>query len=164
MLAGKFGDPVLGLDAHMVIPPPPVPPPGPPAPVPHPFVGVVFDPLGALLGGTVKVNGLPCANTGTAVTGIAHKFLFIPPGVGPHPCDEPRGSEGTIITGSKTVTFGGSSESRGLSVVASCSFPIDLPTSAKGTLPIGNPVIIGGTRGRRLRGGGPDAPQFEVAG
>jgi hypothetical protein len=153
MIAGKQGDPVLGVDIHMVIPPPPVPPPGPPTPLPHPFAGVVFDPLGALLGGSVRVNGSPAANTGTGVKGILHAALFIPPGVGPHPSDAPRGAEGTVVTGSKTVTFGGSSESRTASMIASCSYPIDLPTSASGAFPFGSPVHIGG----------PEAVDWEAA-
>jgi hypothetical protein len=48
-VAAKFGDPVLGVDLHMVlVPAPPAPPI--PTPLPHTFVGVVFDPLGAAIG------------------------------------------------------------------------------------------------------------------
>ncbi|HTJ81877.1 MAG TPA: DUF6531 domain-containing protein, partial [Polyangiaceae bacterium] len=148
MIAAKFGDPVLGIDIHMVTLP------GPPgqAPLPHPFVGVVFDPLGAAIGaalgaafgggGPVLVNGMPTGNTGTEVKGYPH--IPTPPGVAPHPTDAPTGNEGTLVTGSKTVDFAGSSESRTLSMVMSCNYPINLPTSVCMAVPMGAPVLIGG--------------------
>lgn len=150
MIAAKFGDPVLGIDIHAVIPPPPAP--SVPTPLPHPFVGVVFDPLGAAIGaamgavfgggGPVIVNGMPTGNTGTEVKAIPH--IPTPPGIGPHPSDAPTGNEGTLVTGSKTVDFAGSSQSRTLSMVMSCNYPINLPTSVCGAVPMGAPVLIGG--------------------
>ena len=148
MTAAKFGDPVLGLDIHMVIIP------GPPgtAPLPHPFVGAVFDPLGAAMGaaigavfgggGPVFVNGMPTGNSGTDVMNIPH--FPTPPGTGPAPPDAPPDNEGTILTGSKTVNFGGSSQARELSHVISCSYPVDLPSSIVTPIPGGSPVNIGG--------------------
>ncbi|WP_441292362.1 RHS repeat-associated core domain-containing protein [Sorangium sp. KYC3313] len=150
MIASKWGDPVLGIDIHAVTLPPPAPPA--PTPLPHPFIGVVFDPLGALVGalmgavfgggGPVYVNGMPCGNTGTEVKGIPH--VPTPPGVAPHPVDAPTANEGSLISGSKTVLFAGSSESRTGSIVMSCSYPINLPGSVCLSVPMGPPVLIGG--------------------
>ena len=150
MFAAKFGDVVLGIDIHAVTLPPPAPPA--PTPLPHPFIGVVFDPIGALVGaalgaifgggGPVFVNGLPTGNTGTEVKGSPH--FPTPPGVAPHPSDAPTGNEGSLITGSKTVNFAGSSQSRLGSMVMSCNFPINLPTSVYLAVPMGPPVMVGG--------------------
>lgn len=150
MIAAKFGDPVVGIDCHMVMVPSPA---GPvPTPLPHPFVGVVFDPIGAAVGaamgavfgggGPVIVNGMPTGNTGTEVKNIPH--IPTPPGVSPAPNDAPPGNEGTLVTGSKTVDFAGSSQSRTLSMVMSCNFPLNLPTSICEAVPMGAPVLIGG--------------------
>ena len=149
MIAAKFGDPVIGIDIHRVMVPTPA---GPvPVPLPHPFVGVVFDPLGAAIGaamgavfgggGLVLINGMPCANTGTEVKGFAH--VPTPPGVAADPGDIPA-NEGTLVTGSKTVLFGGASQSRMTSLVTSCSWPVNLPTSVCLAIPMGAPVLIGG--------------------
>ena len=149
MIAAKFGDPVIGIDIHRVMVPTPA---GPvPVPLPHPFVGVVFDPLGAAIGaamgavfgggGLVLINGMPCANAGTEVKGFAH--VPTPPGVAPDPGDIPA-NEGTLVTGSKTVLFGGASQSRMTSLVSSCSWPVNLPTSVCLAIPMGAPVLIGG--------------------
>ena len=146
--AAKFFDPVLGIDIHMVVLPPPAPAP---VPMPHPFIGVVFDPIGAAIGaaiglvlgggGPVLINLMPVGNTGTAVRGVPH--FPMPPGVSFAPNDIP-GNDGTIVTGSKTVTMGGSSEGRFGSMVMTCNFPINLPTSLCLAIPVGAPVIVGG--------------------
>jgi hypothetical protein len=70
MIAAKFGDPVIKIDIHRVMVPTPSGPVS--VPLPHPFVGVVFDPLGAAIGaamgavfgggGLVLINGMPAAN------------------------------------------------------------------------------------------------------
>jgi RHS repeat-associated protein len=62
-LAAKHFDIVIGIDVHIVQPPGTVPP----APIPHPFVGIVFDPFDYIpfLGATVFVNGLPRAQAGS---------------------------------------------------------------------------------------------------
>ena len=147
MTAAKWGDPVLGIDVHLVV----IPSPPGVAPLPHPFVGVVFDPLGAALGaamgavfgggGPVFVNGMPAGNTGTEAMNLPH--FPTPPGTAAAPADPPD-NEGTLLTGSKTVKFGGSSQSRELSSAISCSFPVDLPTSVVTPIAGGNPVNIGG--------------------
>jgi len=72
MLAAKHFDPVLGIDVHIVLIPSPA---GPiPTPVPHPFVGVMFDPKDYLpkVGATVLINGLPRATAGSAVKAVPH--------------------------------------------------------------------------------------------
>jgi YD repeat-containing protein len=150
MIAAKFGDPVIGIDIHLVNAPPPAPPLTP-LPLPHPFAGVVFDPIGAAIGagmsavfgggGLVLVNGLPTGNTGTGIKAIPH--IPTPPGLGPHPSDPP-GNHGTLVTGSKTVHFAGASQSRKMSHVSSCGFPVNLPTSVCMAVPMGAPVEIGG--------------------
>jgi len=145
--AAKFFDPVLGIDIHLVV----VPPSPAPVPLPHPFIGMVFDVMGVLMsaamsavfggGGPVFVNGIRIGNTGTDCVAIPH--FPMPPGVSFHPSDIPD-NDGTIITGSKTVKFEGSSEGRMGSMVASCNFPLNLPTSLCLAVPVGAPVNVGG--------------------
>ncbi|KYF73430.1 hypothetical protein BE11_19925 [Sorangium cellulosum] len=145
--AAKFFDPVLGIDIHLVI----VPTLPAPVPLPHPFIGIVFDPIGLLVsagitavfggGGPVFVNGVRIGNTGTDCIAIPH--FPMPPGVSFAPMDVPD-NEGTLVTGAKTVTFEGSSEGRMGSMVASCNFPLNLPTSLCLAIPLGAPVDVGG--------------------
>ena len=73
MLAAKWFDPVLGLDIHIVLVPTPA---GPvPTPIPMPFVGMIWDPAGAVFGqvfsmvmsggpSATLVNGLPVVTSG----------------------------------------------------------------------------------------------------
>lgn len=143
--AAKFFDPVLGIDLHMVV----IPPSPAPVPMPHPFIGMVFDPIGAAIGaaigfvlgggGPVLINSLPVGNTGSGVVGVPH----FPMGASFHACDIP-GNEGVIVTGSKTVTMAGASTGRFGSLVMTCNFPINLPTSLCLAVPMGAPVIVGG--------------------
>ena len=70
-----------------------------PTPLPHPYVGVVFDPMGLAMGlamgaaiakitgtpapGPVLINGMPAANTGTEATNkLALPHFPMPPGTG----------------------------------------------------------------------------------
>lgn len=96
MLASTWYDLVMGVDLHFELVPTPA---GPvPTPFPHPFVGLVFDPMGLLVGlaisntigmiaggsfkGPVLINGMVATNTGTEATnklGVPH--IVIPPGV-----------------------------------------------------------------------------------
>ncbi len=150
LVAAKFGDPVLGVDIHMVlIPAPPAPPI--PTPLPHPFIGVVFDPIGLAMGclmsavfgggGPVLINSMPCGNTGTEVKGVPH--FPTPPGISFAPNDIP-GNEGVLFMGSLTVNMGGDSIARLTDMVISCNFPINLPTSVCLAVPMGPPVLVGG--------------------
>ncbi len=94
-LAAKHFDLIVGLDVHIVQPPGPVPP----TPIPHPHVGMVFDPFDwiPLIGSTVTVNGLPRAQAGSAglilPTHIPIGGVFI----------KPPGNENEVLMGSSTV-------------------------------------------------------------
>jgi 5-methylcytosine-specific restriction endonuclease McrA len=65
MFVGKQFDIVMGVDIHIVQPPGPVPP----IPIPHPFIGIVFDPMEfvPIIGASILVNGIPRAQGGTTV-------------------------------------------------------------------------------------------------
>src|SRR5678816_1399553 len=54
--------PVIGIDIHMIIIL------GAPVPVPHPFIGLVFDPMDWVpkIGASVNVNSIPRGNSGTS--------------------------------------------------------------------------------------------------
>ena len=59
MSAAKHTDPIVGMDMHMIQPPPPAPP----LMVPHPVAGMVMDPADYSAGAcTVFINGLPRGN------------------------------------------------------------------------------------------------------
>jgi uncharacterized Zn-binding protein involved in type VI secretion len=98
-LAAKHFDIVIGIDVHIVQPPGTVPP----APIPHPFVGIVFDPFDYIpfLGATVFVNGLPRAQAGSVGFPIpAHVPIggvFV----------KPPGNDCTLFMGSATVEVEG---------------------------------------------------------
>jgi hypothetical protein len=66
--AAKQFDIIMGVDIHLVQPPGPVPP----IPIPHPFFGIVFDPMAFIpgLGSSILVNGVPLAQAGTAAQDI----------------------------------------------------------------------------------------------
>ncbi|HEX5660708.1 MAG TPA: hypothetical protein VFX59_26125, partial [Polyangiales bacterium] len=60
--ATKQFDLVLGIDVHVVVPPPPAVP----FPMPTPFTGFFFDPMDAFTA-TVRINGQPRASAGGSV-------------------------------------------------------------------------------------------------
>ena len=66
--------PVIGIDIHMVIIL------GAPVPIPHPFIGLVFDPMDWIpfVGSTVNVNNMPRGNAGTS--GMLGSKVHIPMG------------------------------------------------------------------------------------
>jgi RHS repeat-associated protein len=154
MLAAKHLDPVLGIDVHIVLVPTPA---GPvPTPVPHPFVGMLFDPQDYVpgSGATVLVNGLPRAHAGTTVLAIPHVPIggvFL----------KPPANTGEMYMGSATVIVEGEPMSYALLPVLSCSDigmapparkakkgspkALFLPTSLVMPLPSGPPVLIGGS-------------------
>jgi RHS repeat-associated protein len=98
-LAAKHFDVIVGLDVHIVQPPGTVPP----VPIPHPFVGIVLDPFDylPLIGSSVKVNGLPRAQAGSAGLALPPHLpiggVFV----------KPPGSEGELFMGSSTVEVEG---------------------------------------------------------
>ncbi|MEP7321563.1 MAG: DUF6531 domain-containing protein, partial [Saprospiraceae bacterium] len=95
MLAAKQYDIVMGVDIHIVQPPGPVPP----VPIPHPFIGIVFDPMDfvPIVGATVYVNGIPRAQAGTAAKNMPSHIpiggVFV----------KPPANEGEMFMGSSTV-------------------------------------------------------------
>ncbi len=151
MPAAKHFDIVLGVDVHLV-----VTPPAPPLPIPHPFIGMVFDPSDfiPLLGATVWVNGFPRAQAGTSgKNSPAHIPLgakFVMPTIA---------NEGEVYMGSATVL----AEDEPLGFMAlpvlSCNdvgMPaplrpkkktkksLFLPTSVVLPIPMGQAVLVGG--------------------
>jgi RHS repeat-associated protein len=166
MLQGTQGDPVVGLDMHIVgIPAPPSPVPIP-TPVPMPFVGMIFDPAALAVGaaisvaagggpGLVMVNGLPVANTGTAVTNLLTSPHLPAPGVTFVPPSGP-GNDAKLLFGSLGVTLGGSLGVRLGDIALSCSDPVRMPTSMVIALPKGAPVL-------NLRPPVPDARGMAIA-
>jgi RHS repeat-associated protein len=157
MIAAKWFDLCIGVDIHIVL----VPTPGGPVPtpLPHPFVGLIFDPAGLAVSagisgaislatgtpfqGPILVNSLPAANTGTETTNkMTMPHFPTPPGVA-----FAKGipdNDGIIVTGSKTVYFWGSNAVRLGDLTMTCSDPVRLPTSTIIAIPMGPPVLIGG--------------------
>ena len=72
MFVGKQFDLIMGVDIHIIQPPGPVPP----VPIPHPFIGIVFDPIEFIpkIGAAILVNGIPRAQAGTTVKGMPPHF------------------------------------------------------------------------------------------
>lgn len=112
MPAAKHFDPVLGVDIHIIQPPGPVPP----VPIPHPFVGMVVDPMDyvPILGATVMVGGIPRAQAGTAGKNIPSHIpiggVFV----------KPPGNECEVFMGSSTVLADGDAFSHLALPVLSC--------------------------------------------
>ncbi|OJT23149.1 hypothetical protein BO221_19955 [Archangium sp. Cb G35] len=149
MPAAKHLDPLLGIDIHLIITPP-----GAVVPIPHPFVGIVFDPMDyvPILGTTVFVGGLPRAQAGTG--GIALPPHFPIGGV----FAKPPANEAEIFMGSSTVLVEDEPFSHLALPVLSCQdigvppFPrrrkkksmasLVLPTTLVLSIPV--PVVIGG--------------------
>ena len=104
MPAAKMLDPVLGIDIHIIQPPGPVPP----LPIPHPFVGMLFDPseYAPFIGGTVKINGMMRGVAGTGGKAVPPHIpiggVFV----------RRRGNEHEIFMGSATVVVDGDPMSR----------------------------------------------------
>ncbi|MBT8335197.1 MAG: hypothetical protein KJO11_01245, partial [Gemmatimonadetes bacterium] len=150
MPAAKHFDPVLGVDIHIVQPPGPVPP----IPVPHPFVGMVVDPMDyvPILGATVTVGGIPRAQAGTAGKNIPSHIpiggMFV----------KPPGNECEVFMGSATVSVDGDAFSHLALPALSCqdigmppplrpkkkskTMSLVLPTSVVLSIPSG--VFVGG--------------------
>jgi RHS repeat-associated protein len=154
MPAAKHLDPVLGIDIHIIQPPGPVPP----VPIPHPFVGILFDPMDyvPILGATVLVNGIPRAIAGTEGKGVPPHIpiggVFVKP---------PIGNECEMFMGSSTVCLDGDAASYTALPALSCQCigvpapfrakkkgggvkSLKLPTSVVLPIPAGRPVLIGG--------------------
>ncbi len=152
MIAAKHFDPVVGIDIHIVQPPGPVPP----IPVPHPFVGMLIDPMDyvPILGSTVSINGVPRCTAGSAGNCIPP---HIPIGGVPV---KPAASDCEVFMGSSTVLAEDEPLSSLGMPVLSCSdvgmpppprpkkksppTSMYLPTSVVLSVPMGMPVLVGG--------------------
>jgi len=154
MIAAKHFDPVLGVDIHIVQPPGPVPP----IPVPHPFIGMLIDPMDfvPVFGATVMVNGIPRGVAGTAGKAIPPHIpiggVFV----------KPPANECELFMGSATVVMDGDPAGFLALPVLSCQdigIPappraspkkktkvksLVLPTSVVLSVPMGAPVLVGG--------------------
>lgn len=102
MTAAKHTDPIVGLDMHLIQPPPPAPP----LMVPIPVAGIALDPADYQDGAcTVYVNGLPRVRAGNVC-------MMIPPHV---PIGGafvvPPKSEAELYQGSSTVLMDGEAAS-----------------------------------------------------
>ncbi len=150
MPAAKHFDPVVGVDIHIVQPPGPVPP----VPVPHPFIGMIVDPMDyvPILGATVTVMGIPRAQAGTAGKCIPPHIpiggVFV----------KPPSNECEVFMGSATVSVDGDAFSHLALPALSChdigmpppprpkkkskTMSLVLPTSVVLSIPA--PVLVGG--------------------
>ena len=97
MFVAKQFDIIIGVDTHIVM----IPTPGGPVPtpLPHPFIGIVFDPMTfvPMIGSTILVNGIP---RGVAGTKVKNAIPHIPMG---GPFQKPPQNEGEIQMGRLTV-------------------------------------------------------------
>jgi hypothetical protein len=152
MIAAKHTDMIVGMDMHMVQPPPPAPP----VVVPHPVVGMILDPADYQAGAcTVYVNGLPRARAGSVC-------LLTPPHI---PIGGvfvmPVFSEAEVAEGSSTVLADGEAMSASNHQVLGCHdvgggpAPVRTWKSAPAksllkagsvvvAIPAGAPVMVGG--------------------
>ncbi|MFE8604971.1 DUF6531 domain-containing protein [Archangium violaceum] len=150
MPAVKHLDPVLGIDIHFIITPP-----GAVVPIPHPHIGIVFDPFDyiPIIGATVVVNGLPRAQAGTG--GVTLPPHFPIGGV----FAKPPGNENETFMGSSTVMVDDEPFTYMTLPVLSCqdigmpspprkkgpgAKTLLLPTSIALSIPAGPPVVVGG--------------------
>lgn len=151
MIGGKQFDPVLGIDIHIIQPPGPVPP----IPIPHPFVGMVMDPMDFVpfIGATVMVNSIPRAQAGSGGYALPPHIplggVFI----------KPPANECEVFMGSATVSVDGDAFTHlGLPALSCSDIGIPAPFRPKGStpkslmlptsvvlcIPMGLPVLVGG--------------------
>ena len=98
MFVAKQFDIVQGVDTHIIQPPGPVPP----VPIPHPFVGMVYDPMEFTpQNASNMVGGIPRAQAGTTVMATVPHIpiggVFV----------KPPTNDGEIYMGSSTVQVEG---------------------------------------------------------
>jgi RHS repeat-associated protein len=149
-LAVKHLDPVLGIDIHLIITPA-----GVVVPIPHPHVGIIFDPFDyiPLIGATVIINGLPRAHAGTAGIALPPHFpmggVFVKLPANEH---EVFMGSSTVIVDEEPFTYMGlpvlSCQDIGMPSPPRKRGPgaksLLLPTSTVLSIPTGAPVLIGG--------------------
>ncbi len=154
MPAAKHLDPVMGVDTHIILIPTPA---GPvPTPLPHPYIGMLLDPMDYIpkLGTAIRVNGVPRAVAGTA--GVA-----LPPHIPMGgPFLKPPSNESEMFMGSMTVNADGAPMSFAALPVLSCqdvgmpapprpkkksvAKSLMLPVTVVMPIPAGPLVMVGG--------------------
>jgi RHS repeat-associated protein len=158
-LASTWLDLVVGVDLHLeVVPGAPLP-----IPFPHPFVGIVGDPLGYLVGemvgamvsqiltgeppptGPVIIGGRMATVTGDDVE-MPVPHIVIPPGVSWALPVKPS-NDALLLVGSQTVQVTGHPAVRAGEIAFSCSDPVRLPSSQIVPTSAGPPTLIGGPPG-----------------
>lgn len=153
LLASKHLNIVMGVDIHLVNIPPAVG-----IPMPHPFIGVIFDPFDYLpfLGTNVHINYMKRSNAATEAK-LGSK-MHIPMGAGFFPASIPLiAHDGVEFFGSATVKADGSYLAGSPFNMMTCScigLPLSasfgqglsryLPISTSIPLPLGSPVMVGG--------------------
>ncbi|MEA2371765.1 MAG: hypothetical protein QOH12_2159 [Solirubrobacteraceae bacterium] len=130
--AARAGDPVVGVDIHIVLVPQPTPPPPfVPQPLPHPFSGRITS---ATIP-TVLIGGAPAATVGSIATNSPPHFPT-PPGA---LFQKQPANQGAVSRGSATVTVGGQPAARLGDPVRTCNDPVDADTSA---IVAGDPTVL----------------------
>jgi uncharacterized Zn-binding protein involved in type VI secretion len=127
--AARQGDPVMGVDVHMVLVPAP---PGPPVPtpLPHSFSGTLLQSLSM----AVLIDGIPAATVGSvAVNQPPH--LPTAPGVS---FVNPPTNQGAVRIGSTTVLIDGKPAARMGDQVMTC---FDVPGSPA-SITAGSPTVM----------------------
>jgi RHS repeat-associated protein len=152
MIAAKAFDPVVGVDIHIIQPPGPVPP----VPIPHPFIGMLIDPMdfAPVIGATVMVNGMPRATAGTGGQCIPPHIpiggVFVKPPA--NECEIFMGSS-TVLADDDPLSFLGmpalSCHDVGMPPPPRLKKKrkpksLTLPTSVVLAVPGGAPVLVGG--------------------
>ncbi|NSL88091.1 hypothetical protein ECE50_014685 [Chitinophaga sp. Mgbs1] len=154
LVSNKHFIPVIGLDIHFVILF------GFPVPLPHPYIGLVIDPMDYVpfMGATTKVNHVPRGKSDTSGKLV---FLFHIPMGGPFLMAPMIGHESVNFYGSKKVMVEGNLMSPSGHMLMTCNdigmplslspgkkfIPIPslyLPTSYSIPLSFGKPVMVGG--------------------
>ncbi|PSL44354.1 RHS repeat-associated protein [Chitinophaga niastensis] len=154
LVSNKHFIPVIGLDIHIVILF------GFPIPLPHPYIGLVIDPMDWIpfIGATTKINHVP---RGKSDTNGKLVFLFHIPMGGPFLLAPMIGHDSVNFFGSKKVKVEGNLMSPSGHMLMTCNdigiplsltpgkkfIPIPslyLPTSYSIPLSFGKPVMVGG--------------------
>ncbi|NSL90509.1 hypothetical protein ECE50_027040 [Chitinophaga sp. Mgbs1] len=154
LVSNKHFIPVIGLDIHFVILL------GFPLPLPHPYIGLVIDPMDYIpfIGATTRINHVPRGKSDTSGKLV---FLFHIPMGGPFLMAPMIGHESVNFFGSKKVQVEGNMMSPSGHMLMTCNdiglplslspgkkfIPIPslfLPTSYSIPLSFGKPVMVGG--------------------
>ncbi|MGB0950003.1 MAG: type IV secretion protein Rhs, partial [Marinirhabdus sp.] len=144
----------MGIDIHFVIIL------GVPVPIPHPYIGIVIDPIDYIpfIGSTVNVNNVPKGNSGTA--GRIGTVIHIPLG-GPFLLTPMIGHDSMNFFGSTRVSVQGAYFTPAGYMMMTCNdigIPLSLspgkkmkpipslylPTSMSMPMAMGKPVNVGG--------------------